>query len=181
MRTTVDDDDDSLFSRFKHTCCNTGCKQFTWGTGLIFFLILFIAMAGYYSRQEREKAVVIANITICATGGGFETSERLALQAVVITGAILSMMGSSFIIVSFFAFPTLYTMNEEKEIYKKIEAIAIKEKKISESNTSKKKKTLLFGLNRSLLSISIIGFIAYIAEVGMSNFCLFVYETVNLY
>jgi hypothetical protein len=66
-------------------------------------------MAGYYSRQEQEKAVVIANITICATGGGFETSERLALQAVVITGAILSMMGSSFIIVSFFAFPDLQT------------------------------------------------------------------------
>ena len=110
MRTTVDDDDDdTCLVRLQTTCCNTGGKQVVWGTSLIFFLILFIAMGGYYSRQQQSMQAALENNTICATGTDFGTGEQLALQGVVITGAVLSMMGSFFIIFSFFAFPDLQT------------------------------------------------------------------------
>jgi hypothetical protein len=59
--------------------------------------------------EENKAYIGTANATLCTTGGGFETGERLSLQVVVVVGAILSMCGSLFIIVSFFAFPDLQT------------------------------------------------------------------------
>ena len=111
MRTTVDDEEESLVARIQTTCCNTGVKQFIWGTLLIFFLILFIAMGGYYSRVEQNRIMHLTNATatICATADSFEEGQRHALQVVVVIGACFSMLGSSFIIVSFFAFPDLQT------------------------------------------------------------------------
>ena len=110
MRTSVNDDsDESALTRLQHLCCSSGCKQVTWGVSLIFSLILLIAIGGYYSRLEQNNVLIGTNATVCESGGGFETGERLALQVVVVIGAVLSMCGSFFIIVSFFSFPDLQT------------------------------------------------------------------------
>jgi len=109
MRTQVEDNETNLPTRLQNLCCNTPCKQVTWGVNLIFFVILFVAMGGYYSRLEADKTFFVGNATLCETQGDFETSERLSLQVVTIIGAVFSMLGSSFIIISFFAFKDLQT------------------------------------------------------------------------
>ena len=79
---------------------------------------------------------------------------------------------------SLFFFPTLYNHSEEREIYKKIEASGKKEK-LSLEATSKKKGLVCFGVNRSLFFISIIGFVAYMAEGSVEDWTT-VYYTETL-
>lgn len=79
---------------------------------------------------------------------------------------------------SLFFFPTLYTNNEEKDIYKKIEAA--NKKTESYGKREVEKKTLsFFGINRSLFFISIIGFVAYMAEGSVEDWTT-VYYTESL-
>ena len=110
MQTSVDTAEESTPAWLLRVCCDVGPKQCAWGTVLILTLLLSLA-AGAYSALEEDEAAERAesNFTICDGDGDFTQDEQIALQTVVILGAVLSMLGSSFIMFSYFWFPDLQT------------------------------------------------------------------------
>ena len=103
-------DAESRASCVLRVACDTGPKQFAWGALGILTLILSLAAGAYFSRYVDETVVPGVNATMCDLDpGGFDPGQRHALQVVVILGAILSLLGSSFIMFSYFWFHDLQT------------------------------------------------------------------------
>lgn len=99
----------NVFSSFVKTCCNTGLKQSIWISTLVFFLIVFVGVGAFVSRQNLEPVGDNSSGTTCDGELSFTDEETVVLQTIIIIGATLSCLGSSFIIFSYFYFVDLRT------------------------------------------------------------------------
>lgn len=74
-------------------------------------------------------------------------------------------------LLSLFFLPTLYTYAEEKEALKRLESTSrrLATYDSNSKSTVEKKGLLIFGMNRSLFFISLIGFLAYMAEGSIED------------
>ena len=74
-------------------------------------------------------------------------------------------------LLSLFFLPTLYTHAEEKEALKRLESTTRRLATYDSNSKSnvEKKGLLIFGMNRSLFFISLIGFLAYMAEGSIED------------